>query len=407
MKLLRVTPLLSLGLASPLLPRQDDNPSISTGCETADLTPANWLANGIDATIAGSTGFGQAANWPKLFLQNDNPKLEFECADLNNPEKCTIPKNFVFLENTSQFEGTVCGAFRNPQLGFIGQAWVNLYTHLRNINNAVQPAVNNILNTAFIDDLVAQSTSEPLPIPKDVLFKLVEVSLLFIPNPVGAGLGAFRTVASAFTKLANKALKISTDEAADQEQNISDQPKVLRYLLGRVPAWMQESLKQQNDDIFVNSHTDNTLAGMLKDGKAISTPDTQYDYQKAIERNLKVFALAHLWTKISMTLLVSNPTTEGRCLAGARMGDKCMEFKYPDGVVGVTLATGENPRNAGAAITSTGLTFETVVTNALDCFTQGKTFSDADFDGFLTLDASDDQAIPTCLLGFPVTVVQN
>ncbi|KAF4461753.1 hypothetical protein FALBO_11450 [Fusarium albosuccineum] len=132
---------------------------------------------------------------------------------------------------------------------------------------------------------------------------------------------------------------------------------------------------------------------------------SQDDYQKAIERNLKVFALAQMWTKISMNLLVFDPEPEfGQCISepSTRVGDKCMQFKYRDGTTAVTLATGEHPRDAAGAIASTGLNFDTVANNAIDCQNAGKTFSDADFEGFLAVDSSDEQAIPACLFGLPV-----
>ncbi|KAJ3539133.1 hypothetical protein NM208_g5616 [Fusarium decemcellulare] len=167
-------------------------------------------------------------------------------------------------------------------------------------------------------------------------------------------------------------------------------------------------MKEQNDDIFVNSHSDDSIGEMLKDGVGLSPVPSQDDYQKAIERNLRVFALAQMWTKISMNLLVFDPEPEfGQCISepSTRVGDKCMQFKYRDGTTAVTLATGEHPRDAAGAIASTGLNFGTVANNAIDCQNAGKTFSDADFEGFLTVDSSDDQAIPACLFGLPVVNV--
>ncbi|KAI8716811.1 hypothetical protein NCS52_00975500 [Fusarium sp. LHS14.1] len=380
--------LLPLALASPLKSRQEDErPTLNTGCEPGDLTPENWRTNAIDATISGTLGFGQVPEYPRLFLQDDNPRIDFQCSDLNNPEKCTIATNFIFVGEANDFSGTVCGAFHNPQLDFIGQAWINLYTHLRNINNAVQPAVDGILNSNFIDDLVTKSTAEPLPIPKEVLFKLAELSLVFVPAPIGPELAAFRTIVPRFKKLAGKLLK-----------------NILKDLLGSVPAWVQENMKEQNDDIFLNTHSDNTIGDMLKDGAGLSTPTSQEDYEKAISHNLKIFALAQLWTTISMNLLLSDPDEFGQCISqpSTRVRDKCMQFKYCDGTIPVTLATGEHPRDAAGAIASTGLNFDTVANNAIDCQNAGKTFSDVDFDGFLTSDNDNDQAIPACLFGVPV-----
>ncbi|RSL55231.1 hypothetical protein CEP54_009466 [Fusarium duplospermum] len=399
------TILLPLVLASPLQPRQEDErPTLNTGCEPGDLTPENWRTNAIDATISGTLGFGQVPEYPRLFLQDDNPRLDFQCSDLNNPDKCTIPTNFIFVGESNDFSGTVCGAFHNPQLGFIGQAWVNLYTHLRNINNAVQPAVDSILNSNFIDELVTKSTAEPLPIPKEVLFKLAELSLVFVPAPIGPELAAFRTIVPRFKKLAGKLLKNARNEQAEQDENIDNQPQILKDLLGSVPAWVQENMKEQNDDIFLNTHSDNTIGDMLKDGAGLSTPTSQEDYEKAISRNLKIFALAQMWTKISMNLLLSDPDEFGQCISepSTRVRDKCMQFKYRDGTTPVTLATGEHPRDAAGAIASTGLNFDTVANNAIDCQNAGKTFSDVDFDGFLTSDNDNDQAIPACLFGVPV-----
>ncbi|KAJ4255156.1 hypothetical protein NW757_004662 [Fusarium falciforme] len=342
--------LLPLVLASPLKPRQEDErPTLNTGCEPGDLTPENWRTNAIDATISGTLGFGQVPEYPRLFLQDDNPRLDFQCSDLNNPDKCTIPTN-------------------------------------------------------FIDDLVTKSTAEPLPIPKEVLFKLAELSLVFVPAPIGPELAAFRTIVPRFKKLAGKLLKNARNEQAEQDENIANQPQILKGLLGSVPAWVQENMKEQNDDIFLNTHSDNTIGDMLKDGAGLSTPTSQEDYEKAISRNLKIFALAQLWTKISMNLLLSDPDEFGQCISepSTRVRDKCMQFKYRDGTTPVTLATGEHPRDAAGAIASTGLNFDTVANNAIDCQNAGKTISDVDFDGFLTSDNDNDQAIPACLFGVPV-----
>ncbi|KAM5350757.1 hypothetical protein ACJ41O_007262 [Fusarium nematophilum] len=280
-----------------------------------------------------------------------------------------------------------------PQLGFIGQAWINLYTHLRNINNAVQPAVDGILNSNFIDEL-------------EVLFKLAELSLLFVPAPVGPELAAFRAIVPRFTKLAGKVLKNACNEQADQDETIDNQPQILKDLLGSVPAWVQDKVKQQNDDIFINSHGngDTLPEDLLKDGAGLEPVPSQDEYQEAISRNLKVFALAQMWTKISMNLLLSDPDEFSQCISepSTRVRDKCMQFKYRDGTTPVTLATGNHPRDAAGAISSTGLNFDTVANNAIDCQNAGKTFRDVDFEGFLTVDSSDEHAILACLFGIPV-----
>lgn len=320
---------------------------------------------------------------------------------MGNADNCRIPTDVLFLGESNNFQGTTCGAFHDPKLGFVAQAWVFLYTNLRNINNAVQPAVDSVVNSNFIDEIVTKSTAKPLLIPKAVLLKISELSLIFVPAPIGPELAAFRAVATRFKKFSGKLLKNARN---DEDESLDKQPQILKDLLNSVPAWVQENMKEQNDDIFVNAHEDNTLADMLKEGVALNQPTPQQEYEKAISRNLKIFALAQLWTKISMTLLISDPLNSGECIAfGARrVRDKCMQFKYRDGVIGVTLATGEIPRDIDGALALVGLNFDTVANNAIDCEEAGKTTSDVDYEGFLTSDNEDDQAIPACLFGLSV-----
>ncbi|KAM5350758.1 hypothetical protein ACJ41O_007263 [Fusarium nematophilum] len=66
-------------MATSLQRRQDDTdkPTLNTGCQAGDLTPDNWRTNAIDATIGGTVGFGQVAEYPRPFLQDDNPRLDF------------------------------------------------------------------------------------------------------------------------------------------------------------------------------------------------------------------------------------------------------------------------------------------------------------------------------------------
>jgi hypothetical protein len=127
-----------------------------------------------------------------------------------------------------------------------------------------------------------------------------------------------------------------------------------------------------------------------------------------MERNLKTFLLAQLWTKISMQLMITKPVN-GACISDAArlIRGQCMQFKYPDGSIGVTPATGETPRDAAAAISSVGLNFDTVANNAIDCRDAGKTFSDADFNGFIEIGKSGEQDIPSCLFGLTVADLQN
>jgi hypothetical protein len=149
---------------------------------------------------------------------------------------------------------TACGSFHETRLGFIGQTWVNMYNNLRNMHLAIQPAVDNILASGFIDDAVTKSTSQPLPIPKSTLLKLVKLSLMFVPSPAGPALAAFRTSVKGFTKLANRALNNAVDTNEQQEENIANQPTILRDLLNRIPSWVKEGLEDQNRDIFLNTH---------------------------------------------------------------------------------------------------------------------------------------------------------
>ncbi|KEF63705.1 uncharacterized protein A1O9_01683 [Exophiala aquamarina CBS 119918] len=168
-----------------------------------------------------------------------------------------------------------------------------------------------------------------------------------------------------------------------------------------IPAWVHDGLSDQNLDIFLNSHPPGAVAEMLKSGIHLGLFPTQAEYQSAMERSLKVFLDAQLWSKIDMQLMITNPDDRGLCIAEAArlIRGQCMQFKYPDGSNLITPATGETPRDAIGGLSSAGLDFDKAVNNVLDCNTAGKSASDVDFEGFFASGEQRSQDIPACLFG--------
>lgn len=99
---------------------------------------------------------------------------------------------------------------------------------------AVQDAHDQLVNEGYVDKMVADVSPKPLPIPRSILLKLVDISLDFIPAPVGPELAAFKTVVKTFKKLAGNAISSAEGDAQQQEQNLADQPQILKGLLDSV-----------------------------------------------------------------------------------------------------------------------------------------------------------------------------
>jgi hypothetical protein len=131
---------------------------------------------------------------------------------------------------------TICNTFSQiPQIGFIAQSWINIYNNLRNMYFAVQAAHDQLVNEGYIGKMVADVSPKPLPISRSLLLKLVDISLDFVPAPVGPELAAFKTVVKTL-KIAGKAISNAEHDAEHQDQTLADQPNILKGLLDSVPS---------------------------------------------------------------------------------------------------------------------------------------------------------------------------
>ncbi|KAK3613891.1 hypothetical protein LTR56_027609 [Elasticomyces elasticus] len=151
-------------------------------CAASDLTPNNWVANGIDdivfcRMVPSMNGAAiNAPNQPHAYISFEANGLtsdEFNCSDFNRPERC------VFNTQTAHAAATLCKLFQKagsfPQDGFIAQSFINLYWSLRNMFFAVQTARDQLITEGFVDDMVKNLGRVKPPIPRSVLFKLVNL----------------------------------------------------------------------------------------------------------------------------------------------------------------------------------------------------------------------------------------
>ncbi|KAF2249966.1 hypothetical protein BU26DRAFT_293097 [Trematosphaeria pertusa] len=385
-----------------------DTVQLVTGCEDSDLTQANWQANDIDATISGTPGFGQGvANFPKAFIQNANSRVPFECADFAVFGQCGPVPDFFVVDGP----GGDCNAFANsnPHIGFIANAWINIFNNLRNMNFAVVSAVGDISGSPFIEDIVNDATAEPLPIKRSVLITLAKLSLIFVPVPgaqAGAALNGFRTTVPLFKKLAGQALNQANP--ADLEQNIENQPAILRSLLGSIVPWVQNNMKAQNDDVFVTNHAtgDTAIGDLLLGGNHMNTPPSEAEYRGFMNDNIKLYLLAQLWGNIGMNLVFADGEGLATCSGSGVVHSRgCARFRLPV-IEGIkpTAAVGDAPRSLTAGIGRLGVSgvdAEGVINNILDCDEAGSSFENVDFEGFITSGGTG--SLPACLFGIPVS----
>ncbi|KAF2183293.1 hypothetical protein K469DRAFT_690068 [Zopfia rhizophila CBS 207.26] len=154
--------------------------------------------------------------FPKVFIQNNNPTVPFEYTNFSNFGQCQPIPDF-FTPGTTAMGAFAAFANTSPQIGFIPTARIIMHNNLRNINFAVGNAVDELRDSVFIEDIVFDATAEPLPIKK----------------------------------LAGKALDFAKPEGI--EENHQNQPRTLRALLDQVTPWVQNNMRQQND-IFLEEH---------------------------------------------------------------------------------------------------------------------------------------------------------
>ncbi|OAG43667.1 hypothetical protein AYO21_02253 [Fonsecaea monophora] len=375
--------------------RQDDTPTLVTGCVAADLTPDNWNANNLDALVTGTAGFGQSANFPQQFIAqfSGNQVTGFACTDFNNPGACAIPAN-----------GDICDSFSNPQIGFVAQAWINLYQNLRNMFFGIQDAHDQLVSEGYLAAMVNDISPEPLPISRATLLKLADLSLSFIPIPAaGAEVATIRTVLKTFKKLAGKVVDKAQQDAEDAAQTLQDQPQILQGLLDNAVPNVQAAIMEQLNAVFVDAQSDDSSAQILLGGVQLNSVPSQSDYATIMAQNLRAFLLAEAMNKIQMLQIVDNLVAvcqnnpEDTLSAD---GSQCRRFGLPEGGGTVpTAVTIDHPRAMGDLQSRFGFSIKAIADNTQECAASGQDFSNVDFDGFLQSDASG--VYPTCLFGVP------
>lgn len=331
------------------------------------------------------------------------PADTLSCTDFSHPELCTVDSSLILGTTVST---TICNTFsETPQVGFIAQSWINIYNDLRNMYFAVLDAHNQLVNEGYIDKMVADVSPKPLPIPRSILLKLVDISLDFIPAPVGPELAAFKTVVKTFKKLAGKAISSAEDDAQQQEQNLADQPQILKGLLDSVLPTQQAAIMDQIQDVFVNAATDDSAVQLLLGGVHLQPVPSQSDYTAAIAHNLRAYLLSQFMAKTGVTLLVDNIVESCNALDVNDGNGKCRRLVLSEGAgTPITAATSDKPANLPDLQASFGININDVIDNALDCNGAGKDFGSVDFTAFL--DPANTSVFPQCLFGIPV-ITQN
>ncbi|KAI9708524.1 MAG: hypothetical protein M1820_003986 [Bogoriella megaspora] len=390
------------GSAFPLVTRQAQDtfnspqcavlPPSTTACGSSDLTPTNWVNDCIDVFVPMSlNAFPPDANWPNVIAQSENPSANMACNSLTDSSSCSFPSG----------DNGVCSNTPDAfQDAFIIQSFLNIYQTLANINQAVQPAHDQLSNSGFVDSMVNDVGREKLPIPRSVLFKLVDLSLNFLPIPAEPELQAFKNVMKAFKKIGKKAVSQAEDSAADQENTDNQQPSILKAQLDQTVPDMQSALQDQLNDIFVNGHDDDPsfYADLLVNGYHLSSVPSVNDFTNSIAQNLKSYLIAQMMANTGMTLLIDS-IVESCDFPDSNDGNgKCRRLVYAEPNTPVTVATVDRPQNIGN-LPSYGVLINDVMNNALDCNGGGKTFNDVDFEGFLETTT---QTYPSCLFGIPV-----
>ncbi|OAP65257.1 hypothetical protein AYL99_01229 [Fonsecaea erecta] len=380
--------------------RQDDTPTLSTGCGPADLTPDNWNANDIDAVVTGTPGFGQSANFPQQFVTQFNPNqfsdAPFDCTNFSDPGACLIPGPFP--------NDVFCDNFSNPQVGFIVQAWINMYQNLRNMYYAIQDAHDQLVSEGYLAAMVNDISPQPLPIARSTLLELANLSLNFIPIPgAGAELAGIKTVLKTFKKLAGKVVDRAKEDAEDAAQTLQDQPQILQEVLDNAVPNVQAAIMDQLNAVFVDAQIDDSSAQVLLGGVQLNAVPSQSDYATIMAQNLRAFLLAEAMNKIQMLQVVDNIVSE--CDSGpedtlSADGSQCRRFGLPEDDATIpTAVTIDHPNAMGDLEGRFGFSISAIADNAQACAAAGQNFSNVDFEGFLE---SDDPGVyPTCLFGVP------
>ncbi|KIX92647.1 uncharacterized protein Z520_11676 [Fonsecaea multimorphosa CBS 102226] len=380
--------------------RQDSTPTLTTGCGDADLTPANWNANDIDAVVTGTPGFGQSANFPQQFVAQFNTNQftndPFDCTNFNDPGACLIPGPFP--------DNVFCDTFSNPQVGFIVQSWINLYNNLRNMYYAIQDAHDQLVSEGYIAAMVNDISPQPLPISRSTLLKLVDLSLDFIPIPgAGAEVAAIKTVLKTFKKIAGKVVDKAQQDVDDAPQTLQDQPQILQTLLDNAVPNVQAAIMDQLQAVFVDAQPDDSSAQILLGGVQLNPVPSQSDYATIMAQNLRTFLLAEAMNKIQMLQIVDNIVAD--CDSGpedtlSADGSQCRRFGLPEGDGTIpTAVTIDHPNAMGDLEGRFGFSIAAIADNAQACAAAGQDFSNVDFDGFLESDTPG--VYPTCLFGVP------
>lgn len=397
---------------------------LTIGCQPEDLTTENWVTNSIDDYIRtlADFGTGKCLNkigayfmlmrdaetvFPQRFMtaQSVLPDFSPNCQDFNQPELCVVPLSIAPGDDAPS---NICASFKEPQVGFIAQAYLNMYNNLRNMYNAITDAHDQLVNEGYINELVKDISPEPLPIPRSVLLKLSELSLSFIPTPVGPELAAFKPIMKGFKKIAGKALKNAGAGAEDIEQTLKDQPKILGELLDSVVVPLQLAILDQLNDIFFDAH-DNSFEAQdfLLGGFNLQPVRSREDYAATMANNLRLFLLSQVMTKVGVVLIIDNLVGENGDLcknAGDSLidnGSRCRHFVVPQPNTPITLVTSDKSSNLNDIARRTNTKFSDIADNAQACRQSGKDASEVDFAAFL--EGGGSGGFPDCFSGISVT----
>lgn len=373
----------------------------STGsCNPADLTPDNWVNQCIDPFLLNTLeGTPPTTAWPAVVAFADSPSSNFGCNDFNNPSTCSFPNNDICHGSDG------LSAF---QFGFINQAFINIYQNLANMNTAIQNANNDLVNSNFIDSMVSDVGRVKLPISRDTLFTLVDLSLSFVPIPGAEVAGAaedavkgIRKILKVFKKFDKKLVSQGENGQANAENTENQQPDVLKGMLSNAISDMQQTLIDQLNDVFHDDHTadgKDFFSQLLKDGVHLAPVTSVQDYQNIMEQNLKTYLISQMMANNGMILIVDSITA---ACDGPDINDgngHCRRFRYPIEGFFATAASADHPNNFGN-VESYGVNIADMAQNAVDCAAVGDSFLNVDFDQFLE---SDSLNLPPCLFGIPI-----
>ncbi|KAK4953616.1 hypothetical protein LTR10_008219 [Elasticomyces elasticus] len=384
-------------------------PKEQLACAATDLTPRNWVSNRIDdivfcRMVPSMDGPAiKGPNQPHAYISFEANGLrsdEFDCSDFNHPERCSLD-----IQSTP----TPCDFFQSAgsfaQDGFIAQSFINIYFSLRNMYFAVQEARDELINERFVDDMVKNLGRVKTPIPRSVLFKLVNLSLVFLPNPASLGaaadIAAARAVAKTFKTIDKTLVKGGLSDAEAQESNERQQPVILRSALTTMASSLQDALQEQLRTIFSTEHAvdDGFYEDLLRDGVHLGPVISQDDYKKATKQNMRSYLIAQFLANAG-AIFAQDGICSGPDLFEASKGKICLHFGYSEGAgVPATGVTIDHAVNSGALV-GFGLSLETIGHNAFECKESGRDMNNVDFVGFLESGTS--TGLPDCLFGIPV-----